>query len=495
MFGLAAGVRLYPWAPPTFIAERQYRSALLARSFYFDAELGIPDWRREVVRAAVARKDAMEPPLFEFVVSRIYLMINGERLWISRLLSATFWLIGGVFFLRLSKRFASTLVALVLTAYYLLVPLGVHVSASFLPDPLMIMLFIVSLLAIVRYYEERSGARLLLAALLAGIAILVKPLCLFAILGAFLGLAVYEWQTKGGPIIGHVVAFLTISLLVGTTYYLNGMVLDDYMTAQANKTFAPPGVVVRHVEYWVGWLLNAGWAVGYLPLAAGLLGLVVQRERRMRAMLLGLWGGYLVFLLVFAFHVHITPHYHLQLVPIVALSAAPLVFAVTDRLRPALASWPGGAIVTLAGLLAIAFGVYEVRESFVSAPPFERTEVAEEIGEIVEHSTRVAFVSFYYGSPLEYFGEMAGEEWPRPLRYWAFREKGEGERDIAQRVHELGISPRYFVVTDFAEFEKHHRDLRDFLASACTLVAKTERYLVYETENCVRQLLSGPRGA
>jgi hypothetical protein len=46
--------------PPTIIAERQYRSALIARSYFF-AHHPVPEWRRRVAAAAIAEQDRLEP--------------------------------------------------------------------------------------------------------------------------------------------------------------------------------------------------------------------------------------------------------------------------------------------------------------------------------------------------------------------------------------------------------------------------------------------------
>ena len=72
--------------------------------------------------------------------------------------------------------------------------------------------------------------------------------------------------------------------------------------------------------FWKGWLEQIEYMVGYIALVGALFGLLLFRPGLPRAMMAGLWGGYLVFGLVFARHVHTHDYYSLQLVPVVALS-------------------------------------------------------------------------------------------------------------------------------------------------------------------------------
>jgi hypothetical protein len=346
----------------------------------------------------------------------------------------------------------------------------------------MISLFLASLLTIWRYFEHPTTGKLMACSLVSASAVAVKPLCLFVILGAFTGLTVHAARQRKRWMPLHAVAFLCGVLVLGTGYYAYGMFLGDYMSTQAQNSFAPR--VMLAGRFWISWALYAGGAVGYTALILGLLG-VPAHSGRTRALVLGLWGGYVVFCFVFAYHVHVTGHYHLQLAPVVALSAAPLVSALLERGRPWLSSWPSSGAIAASILLAIGFTVVNVRDRFVNSRPFESPLVAREIGELVGHSTQVVFLSSYYGVPLEYFGEMAGKHWPRPLRHKAFREPGEGRSPVARRLAELGMRPEYFVITDFAEFEGHHRDLALMLDRQCRKFAESEHYLIYDTRDCV----------
>ena len=152
----ALGLRLSILGTSKMISERQYRSALLARGYYLRSTDSVPEWRTRLSEIRQERIDVVEPPIMEFLVAFIYLIAHNESLWIAQSLSALFWTIGGVFLYHLAKRMVSVEAALLGTAYYLFVPLGVVISISFLPEPLMMATFLLSLLTIVRYHEKPS---------------------------------------------------------------------------------------------------------------------------------------------------------------------------------------------------------------------------------------------------------------------------------------------------------------------------------------------------
>ena len=63
-------------------------------------------------------------------------------MWVARIYSSLFWLIGGIFLFLLARDFVSFEGGLVSTAYYLIFPYAIIGSRSFQPDLLMIMLLL-----------------------------------------------------------------------------------------------------------------------------------------------------------------------------------------------------------------------------------------------------------------------------------------------------------------------------------------------------------------
>ncbi|NIT59209.1 MAG: hypothetical protein GWN00_24210, partial [Aliifodinibius sp.] len=419
-------------------------------------------------------------PVTERLVGLIYGLVNREYLWIARLLTTTFWLIGGIFLFKVAARIVSPEAAIFSTAYYLFVPLGVLASRSFQPDPLMIMMFLFGLFTIVQYYDQPSMIRLVIAASISGFAILIKPLVLFALLGAFVSLAIYRKGSQNRVIDGQLLIFTVVCLLPTVLYYGYGMFITDSLKSQAQGSFLPQLLLSQ--EYWKDWSLTAAGTVGYKALLAGLVGLPMLRKGMPRALLIGLWSGYIIFGLVFTNHIRFVNYYHLQLIVIVALSFAPIAALVMNNLKQATNPWYWWLPVAGAFLLAFLFSIREVRSQQLAIyRTLERVETAQEIGKIVGHSSKNVYLASHYGMPLEYYGELTGTYWPRRLSdpQRALGLADEYGASVEERLRSLGFSPEYFIITQFDQLNRYHPDLKEYLVKNCPLLTESDEYLIY----------------
>jgi hypothetical protein len=478
LFVSAIVIRLYDIKAPGVLIEREYRSAINARVFYFAATDSIPEWRKKIAVITKERNGYLEPPITEFLVSYIYRIVNGEYLWLSHIVTSVFWLIGGVFFFKIAAKLASPEAALFSLAYYLFAPMGVDLSRSFQPDSLMIMMFLFSLFTILQYYDQPSMRGVLTAACVSGVALLVKPLCLFTIFGAFVSLAVYRRDLKDRVMSKRFVIFVAVTLLPIAVYYLYNIFIGSLLQTQAERSFRPN--LLLHVQFWRDWLLSGTQQVGYTPLLVGLLGIIILQNSFVSALIKGLWIGFFIFGLCFSFHISTHGYYHAQLIPVIGLSFGPAIALAVNYLIPRVRQWHHWIAVASVVALVILFTLNDVWERNKSGS-FENQALAQEIGEIVHHSSKTVYLARHYGRPLEYYGELSGVYWPRKITYWLYRMPGETERTIGERFREIGFLPEYFIITDFKEFQAHHSDLGKFLMENCPLVAQSHAYLIYGT--------------
>lgn len=114
---------------------------------------------------------------------------------------------------------------------------------------------------------------------------------------------------------------------------------------------------------------------------------------------------------------------------------------------------------------------------------FEQAELAQEISQLVNHSSRLVLVARHYGISLEYYGQLSGTPWPKSVEYWLYRRPDERELSIQERLDNLGFEPEYFVITDFSGFENRHADLKEYLHKYCSVYSQTDQYLIYDG-NC-----------
>ena len=480
LFATALGIRLYHIDEPPlgFHATRQYRSLIIARGYYFASSTSVPEWKRQVALYSQQKQGILEPPIMEVLVAIGYRLLGGEHFWLPRLLSSLFWLTGGVFLYLIGKRIADADAALFGVAFYLFLPFAVVASRSFQPDPLMVMLLLASVVAILWYDDAPSNARLMVAAIVSSLAFLAKPHSVFAILGAFTAIAIYRQGIRRAIISQSLLMFLIIILLPTGMIYIYDVVTGRFFPHEARKTLLPQ--LWMSSFFWRSWVNNIGLTVGFIPFLGALLGMLFFREGLPRALMIGLWTGYFFFGLTLNYNFATHDYYQLQLIPIVGLSLGPimsLMLSYLEKIRPQLhwrlAAW---SALLLGLVLSIA-----VASSRLIHPQIERkVEAQQQIGELVNHSTRTIFLSGDYGVPLEYHGLLSGSSWPLQWdleweRLAGLKSQGGEERFTTRFAQD---SPEYFIVEDLREFEMQP-DLKRFL-SKFPIVSQSNDYLIFK---------------
>lgn len=472
---MAGFIRLKNIQAPGQLVEREYDSAIIARNFYFNDNPEIENWRKEMVHTLRERQFILEPPLNEYLVSLIFRLAGREELWFARPVTSLFWLIGGVFLYLITRYLLAAGEAFIATVYYLLTPAGILTSRSFQPDALMMMLFLISLYGIIQYFARPSTPRLLIAAGLTGLTLLLRPLVLFALLSVFLGLSIHSARTWKVIFQRHFISFVLISLALPAAYYGNGVFISGFLREKIGMSFQLYLYLRR--EFWENWFFMAINEVGFTAFLAALAGFWLIRKQLAQATLLSLLAGYILFAFTFNHHISTHPYYHLQLIPLAGICSAPLLTGLIRTLKdtsPRFWWLPVGASI----LISLIFAYKQVNNSLWTQV-FETPQTAKEIGEIVGHSERTVFVAYHYGLPLEYYGEFSGTFWPRKLVYWLVPQPGEVEKSVQDRLAEIEFIPEYFVITNFAEYASHHQDLRAYLEMSCAQLAQTDRYLIY----------------
>ena len=519
LFMAAFGIRCYHITQPPldFHPMRQCWSFILARAYYFENCESVPEWRRQMAQTNKQMTHIKEPPIMEHLVARAYQFAGAEQLWIPRVFSVTFWLAGGLFLYLLAREMVSMQGALISTAFYLLVPFGIFMSRSFQPEALMVMLFLGSLLAIWRYYNRPSEARLLIAAGVAALAILIKSIAVFPITAGFLFMGIAKQGLRRGLISARCLCFLLACVLLGLGYYFYMTFGPGHLQRVADTIFLPH--LLLETSFWVGWLRVAGRTAGYLAVVCGLTGIVLFRNRSDRWLLIGLWVGYFIYGLLFTYTTATHDYYQVLLVPIVALSLGPIGSMIVARLCSLTRRWRWGlavlGVLMLAGLINMGLNIrhdqfrtlnpnvkssLEVLCNFIGLDPQyakrinydfkEEIMVARQIGEVVNHSTRTIFLAEAYGYPLRYYGELFGACWPRQEDLKVRKQRRLEELNIPRRFGGLmkKWSPEYFIVADLEDFEGQ-KELKDFLTSRFGVFAESDKYLIFDL---TKEIDSGP---
>ena len=437
----------------------------------------VEEWRRNIAVSTKDQQPVLEPPVVEYLVSWIYRIMGREEIFYSRFLTNAFWLVGGFFMYLIAKKLLSTDEAVIATAYYLFVPMGIIISRSFQPDSLMMLLFLISLYLVIGYYETLSMKQLLLAAAVTSATLLLRPLVLFSIFCAFLSLSIYRNEGWRKLFNAPLFIFGGISLLPAAMYYGYGIVFAGFMRWKVSTSFMPYLLVKK--DFWLGWFELGLEVAGYTAVLAAIIGFFFLRNKMAQYLVAGLAIGYVSFGVAFTYHTHTHPYYHIQLFPGIALCVAALLVSIIQALRKRQGRvWLVPALAVV--LIALYFGYQQVQDSMYQYN-IEDPTVAREIGEIVHHSPHTVYVARYYGLPLEYYGEFGGAPWPVRIEDAFYRRPGEQELSVKERIDSFGFTPDYYVITNFDLYNRKHQDLKAYLEQSCTLLADQERYFIYSS--------------
>jgi len=461
--------------PLDFASTRQLYSALKARAMYYKYLPDAPVWQQRV--AARGNFDNIEPPILETVVSQTW-RITGEHLWIARIYSSFFWVMGGLALFFLARELTSTGAAFVSTLIYLFVPFGIVASRAFQPDPLMVALMIFSLWALFRWQNTASWKWGLLFGLISGFTLFVKNISAFIIVGAFVGVIVGAVGLKRALRSVQFWIMGVLMFLPVTIYTILGL-KSGTLGGQFSLRFFP--------SYWLDPSFYFSWqslmsvVVGFSVWFAGFLGIFFADRKRERPILVGLWVGYLIFGFIFSYHFTTHDYYHLPFIPVAVLSVAPLVRMVLTQFfdqnprifpRVVLIVWiiAGAAVQSYYGMARL------TRDNY-------RHEIAfwQEIGDLLGHDSNVIGLTQDYGYRLAYWGWQSSSAWfttaDIEVRYRAGR-----FLDIAEQFSHDTAGKDYFVVTTFNEFDAQPV-IKDYLFAQYPVFAETDEFIIFDLQN------------
>ncbi len=531
LFLAALSIRLYDLTdlPLDFHPTRQLFSALKARGMYY-ANASLSDAPAEQRQFAIQQgklRATIEPEIIEKLTVFTW-RFTGEQLWVARIYSSLFWLIGGIFIYLLARDlFGDTDASrkesfrennkeirdirpirvirvqkdapLFAVAFYLFLPYGVLASRSFQPDPLMVALIVGFWWAVNRWAKNISPRRcegreeeikekpsrssflrgenwiwVFVASLLGGLAIFVKLNAAFFVIGGALGAALGRASVRDLLRDKQVWAMIALGILPGAAWVAYGLA-RGFLGQQFGGRFMPE--LFLSPSFYLGWADMLNNVIGLLTFALALLGLFLINDKPTRALLLGLWGAYFAFAIFFDYHISTHDYYSLPLIPIAALALTPLADALFARLAATAARSRAkrllAASVLTLGLVAV---LWTSRVALKSTDYRPEAAFWNRIGATVR-DFRVVTLTQDYALPLAYWGWAGAANWPdsTDIEYHALRGGGATfEKSFAR----LTKNKELFLVTDLADFARQP-DLQVRL-SQFAIFAEGEGYIIYD---------------
>jgi 4-amino-4-deoxy-L-arabinose transferase-like glycosyltransferase len=316
----------------------------------------------------------------------------------------------------------------------------------------------------------------ILAGVLSGAAMLVKVLAAFSLLGGMVGIFLAPGIRKSIRnlrfwVMGIIAA---VPMLIWMIY---GFFVRGNLGGQFSLRFFP-NLWINPV-YYLRLESMAERVVGLVPLLLALTGFFLLAEKGKQIFLAGLWGSYVAFVLAFSYYFMTHDYYHITLVPIVALSLAPLADLTLRRLASLNSGWFARAAISLVFLFGLGANLWNIRQTFHKADYRPQAEMLTHIGQVLGPDVSVVALTDDYGYPLFYYSWISASYWPytgdTALRQLA----GMDTPAFAQQFKEMTTGKEYFVITDLAELDSQP-ELKNFLAANYPVYEKGDGYIIYD---------------
>lgn len=472
------GIRLYDLTDPPldFHSTRQLWSAIIARGLYYQGLESVPAWQRSLAVEAWKAKPAIEPVIFESLVALTYRLVGQEILWIPRIYASLFWAIGGLGLYGLARGLTSHSGGVLSLLFYMFVPFGAIASRSFQPDPLMVMWIVLAWWAFHRWQRAPSWKSAILAGLAAGIAMLVKSVAVFMLLGGMAGLVLIARGLRAALKDRQVWAIMALSALPVLVYTLYGMAALG-MQSQFEGRFFPE--LLRDPAHYVRWASEMKSIVGFAGLLSGLMGVFLFRQAAQRAFLVGLWAGYGLYGLFFPYHFISHNYYHLPLIPLVALGLAPLAESVTRRVRSINLAWPARLGIMAVILVGVAWQAWDIRVTLAAEDFRHEPAYWQMIAATIGRDHPVVALTQDYGDRLAYYGWIQVTNWPE-TGHLAYRELRGGKPFVFDEwFQEETQGMDYFLVTRIKELERQP-ELNETLYNHYTIAGQGDGFILFD---------------
>jgi len=477
LIGLA--VRLYGLTDPLldYHPTRQLVNAIVARGMYYQKLPSADPQVREAATRLMSAMEIDEPRIENFIVAATYLVIGGEYVWVARIYSVLFWVAGGIVLFLLARRMVSARAAVVSLGYFLLLPFSTLASRSFQVDPMMVMFIIFTAYAFYRWGEEQTWKRALLAGLLAGLSTLVKVTAAFPLIGMAVAVVLSQVGFRKALKSPKIWIMVLLAALPGFIYYFIGI----FSRASSYFAFWNLSLFSKLLDpsYYVRWLSFLHGIVDLTIFFLALGGMLIAPPKA-RVLLFGMWAGYGVYGLFFPFQIPTHDYYHLMLVPIIALSLAPLADMILARLSKQGLFWKGIAAAAL--LFCVVYPAWVGRSViYVSGNNYRREPpIWAEIGQVLPRDGDVIALTHDYGYRLAYYGwRMPNTLWPTGPDFDLAAARGVSPEDFQTMFADRTAGKRYFLVTLGGELERQPA-LKDMLYNNYTLIAEGDGYVIFD---------------
>ena len=475
---LGLGIRLYDLTdlPLDFAPTRQLFSALKARGMYYAM---LPEAQQGEVGQLAIRQwkgtQVIEPTIIEGMAALAYRAF-GEQLWFGRLFSSLFWVLGAIPLYLLAKKMGNALSALLTLGVYLFLPYGAEASRAIQPDPMMVSLIVFGLWASYNWLEKDSMKWAIVAGVFNGLAMLVKNVAVFPLLFALLpmllqkGLLFHLRNRKTWTV-------ALLSALPTLAYTLYGVFAAGFLGQQFAFRFFPN--LWSDPVFYLRWKNQIDGVIGFPLFLAAFCGFWLAKGFG-RRLLAGWWLGYLLYGLTFAYHITSHDYYQLPLIPLVALSLAPLGRVVSDRLRQQPHAWVAAIAISGALGFALLASLWTVRVDLARGDFRPEAARWQMIGAAIGKPSHVLTISEDYGYRLAYWGMQDVEAWLEDADL-NLRELDGRQIDLEQKFAEKVANKDYIVITQMNKLD-NQPEIKQLIEQTYPVIAQGDGFVIYDVK-------------
>jgi len=457
---LGFGIRLLDLTDPPLDIHptRQLHSALMARGMYYQTVTDAPEWQIKTAIQQGKREAVIEPPVLETLTASLYRLAGGEYVWIARILSSLFWVIAGLSVFLLAYALTTADGGTTALIFYLFLPYGVMASRTFQPDPLMVALICTAWWTFHRWLKTPDWKWTILAGLCSGMAIFVKNVSLFFLLVPF-ALMVINNNIRSTLKNPKVWLLAILAVMPFQAYTLYGTFVARFLGQQFSFRIFPN--LWLDISNYSRWVSKINDTVGIPALALGLIGLYLFTGRPERKYVLGMWAGYLLYGFTFAYHIGTHDYYQLPLIPILALSLAPLGSLVGSQVSMLKMGKLGKPLLSFLVILPVLLLLWQNREILKSQDYRAEPAFWRSLGDRLRDFPVVGLTQDY-GYRLAYYGWDSIANWPGSGDIEVRNLAGKNVKDFQELVAKEISGKSYFLVTWFEDYARQP-DLKTYL--------------------------------
>jgi 4-amino-4-deoxy-L-arabinose transferase-like glycosyltransferase len=281
-------------------------------------------------------------------------------------------------------------------------------SRSFQPDPLMVSLICFSLWAFYKWTLKPGWKWTIIAGLTSGMAIYIKNVSVFFLAIPYI---VLLFRKDMRPVLKdfRVWVLAALALLPAVIYTIYGTYIAGYLGQQFSFRFFPN--LWLDISNYSRWINQINETAGLPALILGMIGVFLLEGSQPRKLVLGLWAGYAIYGFTFAYHIGTHDYYQLPLLPILALSFAPLGSIISAKIL-SIHTWKYVRSVLLAlSLLIVLLLVWQNRNILTSQDYRAEPAFWQSLGDRLRDEPVVGLTQDY-GYRLAYYGWDSISNWP-----------------------------------------------------------------------------------